>query len=254
MMYCKKCDSVFKEGGKFCPSCGSQDTIKVKFCPECGNACELDDFCCSLCGNRFAEIKSAAKFVPKTEIQVTPPAEIPVVLPSKEEKDEYKEPEVQPGIMQEEELESDPKQDYKFCIKCGEKCTADAGFCPSCGTTFYMEFGATPKKAKHNPEYLKKMRDSKLVGAVKNDVKNSETIGELKKVFQKKTDSENKSSDGTRFSIKKLLIVVIVLIAIVFTVSYLKDNLVSCYDCGKIVWEDDAYYLFGENYCEDCLY
>lgn len=207
-MKCNLCNCVLEDDALYCPDCGARVYKEISYnksarCLICDSECDGDSKYCDACFAKMAE--ENAKEVLGDETEETETANV-----------------------------------EKNCPSCGNICGNNDKFCPACGYNFITGNSANGVIGE---SLVKKINDSKIVGALKNDFSGSETIDVIR-------DSLSKSKIKID---KKLLVIILVIVVIVLVWNYLSNNLVTCDYCDGVFWRDDIYQIFGEYVCEDCF-
>ncbi len=142
----------------------------------------------------------------------------------------------------------------KECIKCNSSIDDDAVFCPNCGEkieTETVDIGSNNSVQENIKNTVNKVNNNEFVESVKQDVKNSQSIGIIKDQV-KTTASKVKTSDGaTMNKIKAIAIIVVVAIVVLIVGTHIHH----CDECDKIYFgnkHEITYWGETENMCGDC--
>ena len=207
-MKCNLCNCILENDALYCPDCGARVYKEISYnksthCLICDSECDSNSKFCDVCLAKMPEESAKEVFEEETE-------------------------------------ENETANGEKGCPNCGNICQNNHKFCSACGYNFMT---GNLENGVKGESLTKKINDSKIVGALKNDFSGSETIDVIRDGLSKSKIKIN----------KKLLVIILTVVVIVFAWSYLSENLVTCDYCDGIFWRADIYQIFGEYVCKDCL-
>lgn len=207
-MKCNVCNSFLDEDALFCPDCGER-VIKIKednefvHCTICEQECDHNSDLCK--AYKENPDKEDAEKDSKTALEVMDTDDSAIV-----------------------------------CLNCENICKINDRFCSACGYDF-LSVNMSSKVRKDN--FIKKIKTSKVLVALKKDFANSETLEVIQGGIKKPKFSFN----------KKFLFVILILIVAISLLKFLADNIVTCDYCDGLFWHDDVYNIWGKYVCDECF-